>query len=860
MRQLVINHSGFWRLISSVVGGAGLILAGCTSLPMESMPSANFSERVKFLVLHYTAIDYADSRRALVDAGGLSAHYLVPESGDSSYAEQELKIYKLVDETQRAWHAGNSFWQGREDINDQSIGIEIVNVPTCVSDARPQPEIESSHTTALVETPDSPLPTEDPYLPDVAEPAKFVEVSPIPAPERKLCVYPDYDRKQIALLIDLIQGILARNPDIGPTQVIGHADIAPGRKQDPGPRFPWFELYKAGIGAWYEQETVQRYWQQFSSAPPSVGLIQSALRAYGYEIAETGIYDKQTTDVIDAFQMHFLPWQVSGRADAQTASILFALLERYFPSKAEKLFARYRPQDSAPAQLSLRFGQIDEVFPEPEDQRSERQLVNDKRPFFAYAGRGELIIDNRDATSAEILINDQLINISTPLSPHQHYRYDLGRRTRDGVNTLEVRNVQPEGASLTIRVPYPTLAAKTSNDKRFAKVDALIKQEVADGFPGAVLMVMQHGQIIKHSAYGYQRKYADGGSLLPQPVPMTEDTLFDLASNTKMFATNLALMKLVSDGRLDVSLPISHYLPEYRDNGRDIRLVRDLLTHSAGYAPQVGFHTPDNPLGKRFFSHDGDKTRRLLTQHVPFTSGRGQGHVYSDTDYMLLGVLIERIAGVPLDVYVESQIYHPLHLHHTMFNPVSKGIMPSQVAATEIHGTTRAGRVEHPGIRHYVLQGEVHDEKAWYAMQGVAGHAGLFSNGEDMAVLCQLLLNRGGYGQQHIFDPGVLDMFLSPEVDNATYGLGWRRAGNGQQRWHFGAYASPQAYGHTGWTGTVTVIDPAYDLAIVLLSNLRHSDIVEDEEGNAEFVGKQFETGKYGSIVTLIYEALLNGK
>ena len=188
---------------------------------------------------------------------------------------------------------------------------------------------------------------------------------------------------------------------------------------------------------------------------------------------------------------------------------------------------------------------------------------------------------------------------------------------------------------------------------------------------------------------------------------------------------------------------------------------------------------------------------------------------------------------------------------------MQKGFLASHIAATEINGNTRGGRIEFENIRTDVLQGEVHDEKAFYALGGVAGHAGLFSTAGDLSVLMQVLLNGGGYDNKQIFTPQVLEQFTNSQASDETYGLGWRRAGHQARKWHFGPYASPRAFGHTGWTGTVTVIDPEYDLAIVLLTNARHTPI-EGSQENYEFVGKRFETGKYGSIISLIYESILN--
>lgn len=799
------------------LSGAALLVS-CASNQYTFTQSANYSHRVKFLVMHYTAIDYEKSMRALVDEGGLSSHYLLPESGDPSYPHDKLEIIQLVDENDRAWHAGRSYWQGREDLNDHSIGIEIVNVPTC-------------------------------HIPEHSSPAMQNDAS-------KLCIYPDYDAKQIELLITLSKDILKRNPDIGPTQIVGHSDIAPSRKNDPGPRFPWYQLYKAGIGAWYDSDTVDKYWQLFSASKPSTELMQKAMRSYGYEVIATGQLDSQTLDALSAFQMHFLPWHVSGNNDARSAAVLFALLEKYFPKKCERLFKEYQQQQLATEPETTVLANAQVVVRIPSLDPSSRELVNNRGTFQAYKGRGEIIIENHDARSADIYINGEKINIASPLTAEKVYQYSLAKRTHNGINTFKVDNVQPEGASLTLRFPYPTLIKNTHKD-RFKAVDELINQEVAAGFPGAVLGVIKEGELIKLSHYGAAKKYHADGTLLASPEAMKNDTLFDIASNSKMFATNFALMKLASEGKLDVEKPLFYYLPEFRGSGREQRLVKDLLTHSAGYPAVVDFHRKDNKFGERFFSQNSLRTKNLLLTGVPFVAGRNVKHLYSDIDYMLLGVLIERISGMPLDSYVESQLYQPLGLTHTVYNPLQKGFLASQIAATEINGNTRGGRIEFDNIRTDVLQGEVHDEKAFYALGGVAGHAGLFSTAGDIMVLMQVLLNGGGYDNKQLFTPQVLAQFTQPQASDETYGLGWRRAGHQARTWHFGPYASPRAYGHTGWTGTVTVIDPEYDLAIVLLTNARHTPI-EGNDKNYEFVGKRFETGKYGSIISLIYESILN--
>lgn len=506
--------------------------------------------------------------------------------------------------------------------------------------------------------------------------------------------------------------------------------------------------------------------------------------------------------------------------------------------------------------VELPNAQVIVTFPEPNP--SSRKYVNNRGTFKAYKGHGQLLIQNHSAKSADIYINNQLLNIKQLLGANTVYQYSLAKLTHNGVNTFKVANIQPAGASLTLRFAFPTLNKASHQQANFSEVDALIERDIKAGFPGAVLAVVKNGELIKLTAYGDAKQYQQNDLMLLRPEPMQTDTLFDLASNTKIFATNFALMKLVSEGLLNINKPVQLYLPEYQGDGREQRRVKDLLTHSAGYPPVFDFHRKDSSNGDVFYSQNSHTTKKLLLTSVPLSAKSLGQHVYSDIDYMILGVLVERITGLSLDDYLEQQVYAPLKLHNTVFNPLKKGFNAQQFAATELGGNTRDGRIKFDNIRTHVLQGQVHDERAYYSLGGVAGHAGLFSNAPDLAILCQLLLNNGGYGDKQLFSASALAQFLTPQSSDETYGLGFRLAGNNQaRRWHFGPYASAQAYGHTGWTGTVTVIDPVYDLAIVLLTNARHTPITGSQK-SYQFSGKNYETAQYGSVVSLIYEALLN--
>ena len=265
--------------------------------------SENQDTRVRVIVIHHTSEDFAGSLNVLTKKTSrpVSSHYLIPEPLDPSYDEKELKLYQLVPEEKRAWHAGGSYWDSKTALNDMSIGIEIVNQTYC-RNAEAVVAPEQSETTAS-----------------------------------RICFFPDFAEAQIVMLTELLHGILERHAEVKPTHIVGHSDIAPQRKIDPGPRFPWQRLYKLGYGAWFDDETVVKYWEQFRLEMPSQLTLQTALHEYGYGIEITGENDDQSRNVIRAFQMHFVPLRVTSEFDPESAAILYALLEKYHPQRLETL-------------------------------------------------------------------------------------------------------------------------------------------------------------------------------------------------------------------------------------------------------------------------------------------------------------------------------------------------------------------------------------------------------------------------------------------------------------------------------------------------------------------------------------------
>jgi len=286
---------------NSVVLAGLLLLGGCSHSPSlididRQYQSANRNERIRFVIIHYTAGNWQQSLDILTKPGKrpVSSHYLIPQTGDATYpAGQKLKVYQLVEEQQRAWHAGDSQWEDRHGLNDHSIGIELVNQSWCEQQTN-----------------------------QFRQPAE-------------LCIATDFDPAQLQLLLVLLKDILSRNTDISPTRVLGHSDIVPLRKQDPGSRFPWQWLAANGVGAWYDAAVMQKYWQQLAVLP-EIKIVQRALKLYGYGIKVTGEHDAQSRAYVLAFQRHFVPEQLTGEPDLKTVAVLWALLEKYFPAALQQ--------------------------------------------------------------------------------------------------------------------------------------------------------------------------------------------------------------------------------------------------------------------------------------------------------------------------------------------------------------------------------------------------------------------------------------------------------------------------------------------------------------------------------------------
>ncbi len=262
-----------------------VLISGCSSTEINrgayiadtSIHSKRIDSRVRFLVMHYTQGDEARSL-AVLTGDDVSVHYVVPEA--PRVENGEPVVYQLVPESERVWHAGASEWQGTTELNAASIGIENVNV------------------------------------------------GPIDTPQGR--TWQPYPPAQVDAIVKLAKDIVTRY-NILPTRVVAHSDIAPQRKTDPGPAFPWKTLYDAGIGAWPDAPAVALHLAgRDPKAPVDVAALEEKLQRYGYDTATDGVFDDRARRVIAAFQMHFRPSDYAGNPDAETDAIAAALLDKYF--------------------------------------------------------------------------------------------------------------------------------------------------------------------------------------------------------------------------------------------------------------------------------------------------------------------------------------------------------------------------------------------------------------------------------------------------------------------------------------------------------------------------------------------------
>jgi uncharacterized protein YbbC (DUF1343 family)/CubicO group peptidase (beta-lactamase class C family) len=345
-------------------------------------------------------------------------------------------------------------------------------------------------------------------------------------------------------------------------------------------------------------------------------------------------------------------------------------------------------------------------------------------------------------------------------------------------------------------------AAPTIDSSRFEEIPPLIEQAIADKkLPGAVVLIGRGNRVLYRKAVGHR-------ALVPSVEPMTLDTMFDLASLTKVVATTTSVMKLLEDGKVRLNDRVASFIPGFERYGKGDITVRHLMTHESGLRP-------DLDLADMWTGYD--KAIELAIEEVP-TSSPGERFVYSDINYILLGEIVHRVSGETLDQFARTHIFEPLGMKETMFTPPAS--LRARIAPTE--KCTEYGWPCH-GPDMQMLRGIVHDPTA-RRMGGVAGHAGLFSTAADLAVFCRMLLDGGRGNGVRILSPLTVSKMTSPVMGTEpnVRGLGWDI--DSAYSSNRGELLPVGSFGHTGFTGTSLWIDPATRLFVVFLSNRVHPD------------------------------------
>ncbi|WP_180686370.1 serine hydrolase domain-containing protein [Streptomyces gossypiisoli] len=327
-------------------------------------------------------------------------------------------------------------------------------------------------------------------------------------------------------------------------------------------------------------------------------------------------------------------------------------------------------------------------------------------------------------------------------------------------------------------------------------------------YAGAVLLAGRGGTVALHEPIGTAVRYAaydeesDTGVEFPaeQQIPMAEDTVFDLASVSKLFTSILAVQQ-IERGALELEATVASYLPEFAGAGKQDITVRQLLTHTSGLRTWI-------PL---YNAPTYEEKLRLIWDEAP-VSAPGTRYLYSDLNLISLQLVLEKMTDLGLDALLRKEITAPLGMHRTRFNPPPS--WRRRIAATE------DARKPWSGLDRGLVWGEVHDENA-YSLGGVAGHAGVFSCAWDLAVLGRTLLNGGAYGRARILRPESVELMFTDfntAFPGDEHGLGFEL----YQHWYMGAMATPRTAGHTGFTGTSLVLDPTTDSFLVVLGNSVH--------------------------------------
>jgi CubicO group peptidase (beta-lactamase class C family) len=373
------------------------------------------------------------------------------------------------------------------------------------------------------------------------------------------------------------------------------------------------------------------------------------------------------------------------------------------------------------------------------------------------------------------------------------------------------------------------ISSQSANENLAAGIDSILQSQVnLDKIPGAVIEIKRGNQVIYRHAYGYAQKYDYNHHLLNPPEKMTVGHLFDIASLTKVIGTTTSIMLLVDRGLLKIDDPVYKYIKAFETPEKREITIRNLITHTAGLYEWY-------PLYYR--ASNKEESYKLIGE-LPLMFPVGIQRRYSDLGFVILGEIVEIVSGLSLEKFMSQNIFVPLQMKNTTYNPLTTGNF-KKIAASS-HGNPYEKRMVYDstlgfkfkeidpeqwnGWRTYTLRGEVNDGNAWYANGGISGAAGLFSTVDDLQKLVNMLINKGKTGSIHFISEKTIQAFLTK--DKFNNGLGWMMDPDNS----FMKNGPEGTFGHTGFTGTSISVIPQYNLSVILLINRQNTGLLSTGE------------------------------
>jgi serine-type D-Ala-D-Ala carboxypeptidase len=382
-------------------------------------------------------------------------------------------------------------------------------------------------------------------------------------------------------------------------------------------------------------------------------------------------------------------------------------------------------------------------------------------------------------------------------------------------------------SSVSLTSNSQSTRSRSAQNELINTIDSILRSQVdLDKIPGAVIGIKDGARVIYRHSYGYACKYDYNHKLLSLPEKMTSGHLFDIASLTKVIGTTTSIMLLADRGLLNVDDPVYRYIKGFDTPEKRSITIRNLLTHTAGIYEWY-------PLYYR--SSDKQQTYKLI-EELPLMFPVGGQRRYSDLGFMILGEIIEIVSGSPLEQFEEKNIFQPLGMRNTTYNPLKAGKF-KRITATS-HGNPYEKRMVYDtslgfqvkeinpeswnGWRTYTLRGEVNDGNTWYANGGISGAAGLFSTVDDLQKLVDMIRHKGLAGSKRFISERIINTFLTK--DKFSNGLGWMMDTDNS----FMKSAPDGSFGHTGFTGTSIVVIPEYDISVILLINRQNTGLLSN--------------------------------